>query len=113
MTKALLTFNYEELDFLVENFLIIKEEETKENTNDNALEGLIFVVTGKLKNFKNRDELKAAIEAHGGKVTGSVSGKTNYLINNDTESTSSKNKTAKQLGVQIISEMDFRKLFDI
>lgn len=113
MTKALLTFNYEELDFLVENFLNIKEEETKENTNDNALEGLIFVVTGKLKNFKNRDELKAAIEAHGGKVSGSITSKTNYLINNDINSNSAKNKSAKNLGIEIITEEDFLKKFDL
>ena len=113
MTKALLTFNYEELDFLVENFLIIKEEETKENTNDNALEGLIFVVTGKLKNFKNRDELKAAIEARGGKVSGSITSKTNYLINNDINSNSAKNKSAKNLGIEIITEEDFLKKFDL
>lgn len=113
MTKALLTFNYEELDFLVENFLIIKEEETKENTNDNALEGLIFVVTGKLKNFKNRDELKAAIEACGGKVSGSITSKTNYLINNDINSNSAKNKSAKNLGIEIITEEDFLKKFDL
>ena len=104
MTKALLTFNYKELDFLVENFLIIKKEETKENTNDNALEGLIFVVTGKLKNFKNRDELKAVIEAHGGKVSGSITSKTNYLINNDINSNSAKNKKAQELGIPIIKE---------
>ena len=111
MHKAISSFNFTEMDNIVNNYLQI-EDTTKEQTVQ-SLQNLVFVITGKLKTFKNRDELKAAIEAHGGKVTGSVSGKTNYLINNDTESTSSKNKTAKQLGVQIISEMDFRKLFDI
>ena len=111
MHKAISSFNFTEMDNIVNNYLQI-EDTTKEQTAQ-SLQNLVFVITGKLKTFKNRDELKAAIEAHGGKVTGSVSGKTNYLINNDTESTSSKNKTAKQLGVQIISEMDFRKLFDI
>lgn len=109
--KAISSFNFTEMDNIVNNYLQI-EDTTKEQTTQ-SLQNLVFVITGKLKTFKNRDELKAEIEAHGGKVTGSVSGKTNYLINNDTESTSSKNKTAKQLGVQIISEMDFRKLFDI
>ena len=111
MHKAISSFNFTEMDNIVNNYLQI-EDTTKEQTTQ-SLQNLVFVITGKLKTFKNRDELKAEIEAHGGKVTGSVSGKTNYLINNDTESTSSKNKTAKQLGVQIISEMDFRKLFDI
>lgn len=111
MHKAISSFNFTEMDNIVNNYLQI-EDTIKEQTAQ-SLQNLVFVITGKLKTFKNRDELKAAIEAHGGKVTGSVSGKTNYLINNDTESTSSKNKTAKQLGVQIISEMDFRKLFDI
>ena len=111
MHKAILTFDFSEMDYIVNNYLQI-EDTTKEETVQ-SLQNLVFVITGKLKTFKNRDELKAAIEAHGGKVTGSVSGKTSYLINNDTESTSSKNKTAKQLGVKIISEMDFRKLFDI
>ena len=111
MHKAISSFNFTEIDNIVNNYLQI-EDTTKEQTPQ-SLQNLVFVITGKLKTFKNRDELKAEIEAHGGKVTGSVSGKTNYLINNDTESTSSKNKTAKQLGVQIISEMDFRKLFDI
>ena len=111
MHKAISTFDFSEMDYIVNNYLQI-EDTTKEETVQ-SLQNLVFVITGKLKTFKNRDELKAAIEAHGGKVTGSVSGKTSYLINNDTESTSSKNKTAKQLGVKIISEMDFRKLFDI
>lgn len=111
MHKAISTFDFSEMDYIVNNYLQI-EDTTKEETVQ-SLQNLVFVITGKLKTFKNRDELKAEIEAHGGKVTGSVSGKTSYLINNDTESTSSKNKTAKQLGIKIISEMDFRKLFDI
>lgn len=70
-------------------------------------DGLVFVVTGNVYQFKNRNELKAYIESEGGKVTGSVSGSTNYLINNDVESTSSKNKKAKSLGIPILSEQDF------
>jgi DNA ligase (NAD+) len=68
---------------------------------------MTFVVTGKLKTFKNRDELKANIEANGGKVTGSVTSKTNYLINNDITSTTAKNKTAKDLGIPIITEEQY------
>ena len=64
-------------------------------------------MTGDVHHYKNRNELKAYIEAHGGKVTGSVSKSTNYLINNDVTSTSSKNTKAKSLGVPIISEDEF------
>lgn len=72
--------------------------------NSNNLLGKTFVITGKLNHYENRDVAKADIETHGGKVTGSVTSKTDYLINNDLESTSGKNKKAKELGVQIISE---------
>jgi DNA ligase (NAD+) len=75
------------------------------------LANLTFVITGSLEQFENRDALKEAIEARGGKVSGSVSAKTSFLINNDTLSGSSKNKTAKELGVPIISEQDFVKQF--
>lgn len=68
------------------------------------------MVTGSLTHFANRNELKDQIEKRGGKVTGSVTGKTDYLINNDTTSSSSKNKKAKELGIPIISEEDFLKL---
>lgn len=71
------------------------------------MEGLVFVVTGDVYQYKNRNELKAYIESQGGKVTGSVSGSTNYLINNDVNSTSGKNQKAKQLNIPIISEQDF------
>jgi DNA ligase (NAD+) len=69
-----------------------------------ALDGMVFVITGNLEQYENRNALKEAIEVSGGKVTGSVSAKTSYLINNDTLSSSNKNKTAKELGVPIISE---------
>lgn len=75
------------------------------------LDGKTFVITGSLKAFANRNELKNLIEAKGGKVTGSVTSKTSYLINNDTMSSSSKNKKAKELGVEIISEQDFLNRF--
>ena len=64
-------------------------------------------MTGSVNHYKNRDELKADIVAHGGTVTGSVSSKTNYLINNDINSTSSKNQKAKSLGIPIITEEEF------
>ena len=75
--------------------------------NDTPIKGLNFVITGSLNHFSNRDELKNKIESLGGKVVGSVSKNTNYLINNDTASTSSKNEKAKKLGIPIISEEEF------
>ena len=75
--------------------------------NGTSLSRMSFVITGSLNKFKNRDALKEKIESLGGKVTGSVSSKTTALINNDVESTSSKNKKAKSLGVPILSEDDF------
>jgi len=72
--------------------------------------GKVFVITGSINHFSNRTELKELIESKGGKVTGSVTGKTDYLINNDTASGSSKNKKAKELGVAIISEEEFLTL---
>ena len=77
------------------------------NNSGTDLSGNTFVITGSLLHYKNRDELVSVIEGLNGKVSGSVSAKTSYLINNDTESSSSKNKKAKQLGIPIISEQDF------
>jgi len=75
-------------------------------------EGMVFVITGSVNHYENRKALQEAIEAHGGKATGSVTSKTTYLINNDTTSNSSKNKKAKELGVPIISEEDFIKMLE-
>lgn len=77
------------------------------NETSNILDGKTFVVTGSVNHYKNRDELKADIVAYGGTVVGSVSSKTSYLINNDINSTSSKNQKAKYLNIPIISEEDF------
>lgn len=74
-------------------------------------EGLTFVITGDVHHFKNRDEFKGYVEKTGGKVTGSVTSKTNYLVNNDVNSTSSKNRKAKELSVPIISEDEFVERF--
>lgn len=90
---------------LLMNFKI---EENKIQGYD--LEGKTFCITGSLDHFKNRDELVQNIEQHNGKVVSGVSKKTNYLINNDTESTSSKNKKAKELNIPIISEMDYLRI---
>ena len=82
----------------------------EENNEQPYLENLTFVITGSVHHFANRNELKNYIEKRGGKAAGSVSAKTSYLINNDKESTSSKNKKAKELGVSILSEEDFLDL---
>ena len=94
----------EELKKLLEE-LTIPEEEI--NTEEQILENKVFVITGSVEHFENRNEVKAVIEAKGGKVTGSVTSKTDYLINNDVNSTSSKNKKAKELGIPIITEEEF------
>lgn len=83
---------------------------SESNNTQNTLQGKTFVITGSLEKYSNRDELKSVIESNGGKVSGSVSAKTFALINNDIESSSSKNKKAKSLGVQIINEEQFMKL---
>lgn len=95
--------NREILSDLLKEVNIVKEE----NSLSADLEGLTFVITGDVYKFKNRNELKELIESKGGKVAGSVSKKTSFLINNDIMSFSSKNKTAKELGVEIITEDDF------
>ncbi len=96
----------ERFERLLSRLTLVKEEVSGEQD----LKGKVFVVTGSLTHFANRNELKDQIEKRGGKVTGSVTGKTDYLINNDTTSSSSKNKKAKELGIPIISEEDFLKL---
>lgn len=87
-------------------------EKIEINEADQVLKDKVFVITGSLIQFENRNSLKELIEEKGGKVTGSVTSKTNYLINNDTTSSSSKNKKAKELGVEIISEDDFLRLIE-
>jgi len=109
---ALIDFDYYEADRMFDmKYVEIKDRESELVKNGNPLEGLTFVITGKLKNYKNRDLLKAEIEARGGKVVGSVSSKTSYLINNDSTSTSAKNKTAQSLGVKIITEEELFALW--
>ena len=98
--------NNRKLDHLL-GYLHINKEEVSENQ---TLAGMNFVITGSLEHFSNRGEAKKLIESLGGKVTGTVTGKTNYLINNDTTSNSSKNKKARELGIQILSEEDFIKM---
>lgn len=86
--------------------LSIEHIEPKD-TSEGTCVGMTFVITGDVHHYKNRDEFKAYVESQGGKVAGSVSGKTSYLVNNDVESNSSKNRKAKDLGIPIISEDEF------
>ena len=103
-------FDYKEADDLaykvltIHNSLWIDPTATVSTVKFSEVAGKTFVITGSVHTFKNRDEVKVAIETRGGKVTGSVSKNTNYLVNNDINSTSSKNVKAKQLGIPIITE---------
>ena len=99
----------ESLKRLIKELEIPKEEESE---SQQIFAGVNFVITGSVEHFANRGEVKELIESLGGKVTGSVTSKTNYLINNDVTSTSSKNKKANELGVPIISEEQFIKMVE-
>ncbi len=124
-------FDWEELDGIgsqtaskISNFIeshieeireLAKEfdfEEVEETINSNNLAGLTFVITGSLNHFANRDEAKEKIEASGGKVSGSVSAKTSYLVNSDITSTSGKNKKAKELNIPIINEEELIRMLN-
>lgn len=109
--EAIWNFDYTEADMMVEKCIIdfIEEDSALENFG-NSLEGKTFCVTGRVHIWKNRDELSAAVTAAGGKVTSSVSSKTNYLVNNDVTSTSAKNLKAKELGIPIITEEQLQEL---
>ncbi len=98
--------NNRKLDHLMSH-LVIKKEEKK---GEQIFQNMNFVITGSLEHFDNRNQAKELVESLGGKVTGSVTKKTNYLINNDTTSNSSKNKKARELGIPVISEEEFLKL---
>lgn len=98
-----------QLERLLREVKIAEESVTEEGSQ--TLAGMSFVITGSLEHYENRNALKYEIEAKGGKVTGSVTGKTTCLINNDTTSQSSKNKKAKELGIPIVSEEDFMEKY--
>ena len=106
-------FANENNNHMVDDLLDIVMLEDEENDNANDMEGMNFVITGSVNHFSNRSEVKELIEGRGGKVTGSVTSKTKYLINNDSTSNSSKNKKAKEFGVQIITEDEFIDMFSI
>lgn len=107
MSKAITNHNYEEIDYIVNNFLSIEEVIEQSELTNNSLTGKTIVITGKLVNFKSRNDLKKKIEAAGGKVTGSISKNTDILINNDSTSTTAKNKAAISNGVPIMTEAEF------
>ena len=113
MHNALYNYDWLEADAMIGEHSVTFKDSITETVQDTSLDGLTFVITGKLNHFKNRDAIKDKIESLGGKVTGSVSKNTSYLINNDKDSTSSKNKSAKSLGIPILSEEDFIKTFGI
>ena len=106
-------FDYTEINFIVTNYLSYDENinmNEKSSLSDIA-NGKNFVITGKLIHFKNRSVMQSAIESIGGRVTGSVTSKTDYLINNDINSTTAKNVTAKKLGIPIITENELIDMF--
>lgn len=108
-SESLLTYNYEDADYI--STLITFKKEMVISTISKSLENITVCITGKLYNYKNRASLQKDIEDRGGKVSSSVSSKTNYLINNDNTSTSSKNLTAQKLGVKILTEEEFIQKF--
>jgi DNA ligase (NAD+) len=110
MHYAIKAFNYEEANRIAETYMMFNAQTT--SSSGSVLSGQIFVITGKLNSFKNRDELKALIENNGGKVVSAISSKTNYLINNDINSTSSKNLSAKKLNIPILTEENFLKILN-
>lgn len=114
MAKAFITFFQEKQNQqMVDDLLSLVTLEKEEQSEDLDMEKLQFVITGAVEHFANRNAVKQLIESRGGKVTGSVTGKTDYLINNDSRSNSSKNKKAKELGIPIITEEEFISRFSI
>ena len=106
-------FEKENNNHVVDDLLKIIKMEDSESSVQNDMEGMNFVITGAVNHFSNRGAVKELVESRGGKVTGSVTSKTKYLINNDSTSNSSKNKKAKELGVQIITEDEFIDMFSV
>ena len=105
-------FNSEKIRESVRRILAETEFDIKEAEEGQRLSGMVFVITGSLSHFKSREALVEVVEKNGGKTTSSVTSKTNYLINNDVLSNSSKNKKAKELGVPIVSEDGFLALLE-
>lgn len=111
-SEAILGYDYTNIDEAVFYGIEIAAVEETTNQDKDKVKDKVFVITGKVHIYKNRDEIKEKIESLGGKVTGSVTSKTDYLINNDTTSNTAKNLKAKELGIPVISEEDFQVLID-
>lgn len=114
LSKAyeIMNFDYQEADRIAE-LITFSAAKPEKNLLSARLDGLTFVITGKLTEYKNRAELKSIIEENGGRVVETINKKTSYLINNDINSTSAKNLAAKKAGIPILSEKEFRKKFDL
>ena len=108
--NAIMKFNYDEADELAKNYIIFEESPIEQQV-EKSLEGKTIVITGRLRQYPNRAALQKDIEKHGGKVVSTISSRTDYLINNDITSTSTKNAEAKKLNIPIISEDDFKQQF--
>ncbi len=106
-------FQDEQNNRTIDDLLSVITLEKEEENSVSDMEGIQFVITGSLNHFTNRNEMKALIESRGGKVTGSVTGKTSYLINNDNTSNSSKNKKAKELNIPVLTEEEFMSMFTL
>ena len=114
LSKAheIMNFDYQEADRIAE-LITFSAAKTEKNLLSARLDGLTFVITGKLTEYKNRAELKSIIEENCGRVVETINKKTSYLINNDVNSTSAKNLAAKKANIPILSEKDFKKKFDL
>lgn len=114
LSKAyeIMNFDYQEADRIAE-LITFSAAKTEKNLFSAHLDGLTFVITGKLIEYKNRAELKSIIEENGGRVVETINKKTSYLINNDINSISAKNLAAKKANIPILSEKDFKKKFDL
>lgn len=114
LSKAyeIMNFDYQEADKIAE-LITFSAAKAEKNLLSAHLDGLTFVITGKLTEYKNRAELKSVIEENGGRVVETINKKTSYLINNDIKSTSAKNLAAKKANIPILSEKDFKKKFDL
>lgn len=110
ISKAINSFNYSEADKIAKLFTALRSTPQPKVEPAAAINGKKFCVTGKVTRFKNRDELKADIEAHGGKLVGSVTSATDYLITNTPDSGTAKNRDAQKLGVTIITEEQYLKM---
>jgi DNA ligase (NAD+) len=110
MHNSIVEFNYAEARLLADHYIHFNVPEVAPAPVGESLAGKTFVITGRLQLIQNREKLINIVESYGGKVSSNISSHTNYLINNDINSTSAKNKKAKELNIPIITEQDFFNL---